>query len=184
MYTPGGGYATKHRMRLLLSQLDTVQTILGVANATDALAKIQTYAPIFIPDDDASPIIVPEFQYPRILIHSPDPVRILTSIEGIIDDVESRDLLVCAGFYVPSDVANVDDPSDEEAWVDEKFWNIVSEALDLQGTGEPVSGETYITLHNPTYMGADRMSDDERDEEMDSETDLPRWMGMLRFEVR
>lgn len=181
MYTPSSIFSTKHQMRLLLSQCDTVQSILGAADAAEALAKIQTHAPMWIPDDSAT-IMVPPFKYPRILIDS-EGVEFETSVEGTITDVTSRVLMVAAGFYVPN-LEAIEDESDEEAWVDDQFGAIVMEALALQGTGDSIPGQSHICLMNPSYGGAAPQAYDERDEDLDSDPTRPRWLGMLRFEVR
>lgn len=185
MYQPTGGFSTKYMMRLMLSESSTVQSLLGAANATEALDKIQTYAPIYIPDDDASPVVVPPFQYPRILVHC-DSVRFQTAAGGDIYDVDpgSREVLVAGGFYIPSDNASIENESDEEAWIDDQFWSIMQDCMDLSGTGEPVTGRSHLVLMNPSYMGADMFAYDERDFEQDSDQDANRWLGMLRFEVR
>ncbi|QEF98152.1 hypothetical protein Mal15_22000 [Stieleria maiorica] len=181
MYTPTGIFSTKHQMRLLLSQCATVQSVLGAADAAEALPKIQTHAPMWIPDDGGT-ILVPPFQYPRFMIDS-EGVEFETSPEGSITDVGSRVMMIAAGFYVP-DLAEIEDESDQEAWVDDQFGSILEEAMTLQGTGESIPGQSHLCLLNPSYGGATPQADDERDEEMDSDPDRPRWLGMLRFEVR
>ena len=181
MYTPTGIFSTKHQMRLLLSECAAVQSILSAADAAEALAKIQTHAPMWIPEDGGS-ILVPPFRYPRILIDS-EGVEFETSIEGTITDVQSRVLMVAAGFYVP-DLQAIEDESDQEAWVNDQFSAIVVEAMALQGTGESIPGQSHLCLMNPSYGGAAPQPDDERDEEQDSQPDRPRWLAMLRFEVR
>lgn len=181
MYTPTGVFSTKHQMRLMLSECATVQAILGVADAADAMPKILTHAPMYIPDDGGS-ILVPPFQYPRFLIDC-DGVEFESTPEGNLSDVQSRTLLVAAGFYVP-DHPEIENESDEEAWVDDQFSGILLDCMTLQGTGESIPGQTHITLMDPSYGGASRQPDDERDESQDSQPDRPRWLGMLRFEVR
>ncbi|QDV84993.1 hypothetical protein [Planctomycetes bacterium TBK1r] len=181
MYTPNGIFSTKHQMRLLLAECATVRSVLGVANATEALAKIKTYAPMYFPDDGTT-ILVPPFQYPRILIDS-EGVEFESTPDGNLSDVQSRTMMIAIGIYVPEDEDIVDE-SDQEAWIDDQFGSILMECMAIQGTGESISGQSHLCLMNPSYGGATPQPDDERDEVQDSQPDRPRWLGMLRFEVR
>lgn len=176
-YTPTGTFSTKHKMRLLLADCPTVQSVMEAANSTAAMAKIATYG---IESDKEG---TPQLPYPRILIHD-EEVHLRTDEMGGLLGVMMRTIYVWIGFYVPPTVEGIDDVNDEEAWVLERFSNIVSECLARTGRGTSTPGLTQLHVTNPIFHGAQKEPDDERgDPRNDPHPEWPRWFGMVAWEV-
>lgn len=183
MYTPAviDNITAEFMFRLLLADCETVQSILGAADATEALEKIQTDAPIWVSDDGGT-VLTPPFRFPRILIDL-DSQEFEHSPEGTLVDVTSRPLNVVVGLYVPNDIAEIQDSSDQFTWVRETQTKILRECSDLQGTGEPTPGLTHTTFLGSVLGRPERQPDDERDGDQDTQPDLSQWIMHYQFEV-
>ncbi|MEM6980601.1 MAG: hypothetical protein AAF539_13140 [Planctomycetota bacterium] len=175
-YTPTGMFRAPHKMRLMLAACATVQSLFDVSDATSALPRITTYG------HDVDQFNVPVLSCPSAMVCDSE-VHLSTDEFGGLLDIAQRTLETWIEFYVPASIGEL--ATDQHGWVNDQFGSIVSECLALTGRGEPTPGSTHLSVVNPVYQGAEKRPADMRgDERLDPSPELPRWFGLVTWEIR